>query len=141
MQPNITGKEKIPMPFMLRSLPILVLILIALNSPAAIAGDLRQSPINPDAVTARKYPMIVLYSTSWCPHCKAVKEYFTKTNIPFINRDVELDSAAMHDLTEKYRSQGVPVIVIGNDQKILKGFDQDNFEKALKEVQQKDEQN
>ena len=128
------------MPFMLRLLPVLVLILIALNSPVAIAGELRQSPINPDAVTATKYPMIVLYSTSWCPHCKAVKEYFSKANIPFINRDVELDSAAMHDLTEKYRSQGVPVIVIGNDQKILKGFDQEKFEKALKEVQQKDEQ-
>ena len=128
------------MPFMLRFTPLLVLILIALNSPAAIAGELRQSPINPDAATASKYPMIVLYSTSWCPHCKAVKEYFTKTNIPFINRDVELDQAAMYDLTEKYQSHGVPVIVIGNDQKILKGFDQEKFQKALKEVQQGDEQ-
>ena len=128
------------MPFMLRLLPVLVLTLIALNSPAAIAGDLKQSPLNPDTASARKYPMIVLYSTSWCPHCKAVKEYFTRTNTPFINRDVELDSAAMYDLTEKYKSQGVPVIVIGNDQKILKGFDQEKFEKALKEVQQKDEQ-
>jgi glutaredoxin 3 len=139
-QANITRKEKTTMFFMFRSLPVLVLILISLNSPAAIAGELRQSPLNPDAVAAGKYPMIVLYSTSWCPHCKAVKEYFTKTNIPFINRDVELDSAAMHDLTEKYQSQGVPVIVIGNDQKILKGFDQEKFEKALKEVQQMEEQ-
>ena len=129
------------MPFILRFIPVLVVILIALNSPAAIAGDLKQSPINPDAKTARKYPMIVLYSTSWCPHCKAVKEYFTRTYIPFINRDVELDEAAMHDLTEKYKSQAVPVIVIGNDQKILKGFDQEKFEKAIKEVQQKDGQN
>lgn len=126
--------------FMLRLLPVLILILISLNSPAAVAGELRQSPVNPDAVPARKYPMIVLYSTSWCPHCKAVKEYFTRTNIPFINRDVELDSAAMHDLIEKYQSHGVPVIVIGNDQRILKGFDQEKFEKALKEVQQRDEQ-
>ncbi len=128
------------MPFMLRFLPVLILTLISLHSPAAIAGELRQSPLNPDAVPARKYPMIVLYSTSWCPHCKAVKEYFTQANIPFINRDVELDSAALHDLTEKYQSQGVPVIVIGHDQKILKGFDRETFEKALKEVQQRDGQ-
>ena len=125
------------MSFTLRCMPVLVLILIALNSPAAIAGELRQSPLNPDTASTRKYPMIVLYSTSWCPHCRAVKEYFTKENIPFINRDVELDSAAMHDLTEKYKSQGVPVIVIGSDQKILKGFDQATFEKALDEVRQK----
>ena len=128
------------MRFMLRSMLVLILTLIALNSPAAVAGELRQSPINPDTAPVRKYPMIVLYSVSWCPHCKAVKEYLTMANIPFINRDVELDGTAMHDLTEKYKSQGVPVIVIGNDQRILKGFDQETFERALKEVQQKDEQ-
>lgn len=126
--------------FALRTLLVLLLTLITLNCPAAVAGDLRQSPINPDAVPGKQYPTIVLYSTSWCPHCKAAKEYFTKAGIPFINRDVELDDAAMTDLTGKYKSQGVPVIVIGNDQKILKGFDQETFEKAVKEVQHKDQQ-
>ena len=49
----------------------------------------------------------------------------------------ELDDAALDDLTKKYRSQGVPVIVIGNDDKVLKGFDQGNFERAVSEVQKK----
>ena len=75
--------------------------------------------------------MIVLYSTSWCPHCKAAKEYLTKNNIPFINRDVELDAEAMALLTGKYQSQGVPVIVIGDDAEVVKGFDQQRFEKVL----------
>ncbi len=66
--------------------------------------------------------------------CKAAKEYFASKNIPFINRDVELDSDAMDDLTKKYKSQGVPVIVIGNDEKVMKGFDPDRFEKAAKEL-------
>lgn len=104
---------------------------------AAVAADAPQSQLNPATAHASNYPKIVLYSTSWCPHCKQAKEYFTRNNIPFINRDVELDDAAMEDLTGKYRSQGVPVLVIGNDDKVLKGFDQGNFEKAVKEVQQK----
>ena len=40
----------------------------------------------------------------------------------------------MHDLTEKYKSTGVPVIVLGNDEKIIKGFDRDKFEKVLNEM-------
>ena len=122
-----------------RLLLLLSLSLTTLHSPA-VADELHQSPLNPAAAPAVKYPMIVLYSTSWCPHCRAVKEYFTRENIPFINRDVELDSAAMQDLTGKYKSQAVPVIVIGNDQKILKGFDEKTFEKALDEVRHKKEQ-
>ena len=105
---------------------------------AAAASNAPQSPLKPPSTAqATSYPKIVLYSTSWCPHCKQAKEYFTRNNIPFINRDVELDDAAMEDLTGKYRSQGVPVLVIGNDEKVLKGFDQGNFEKAVKDVQQK----
>ncbi len=103
----------------------------------AFAQDSPQSPIKPAAVSKQTYPKIVLFSTSWCPHCKAAKEYFTSKNIPFINRDVELDSDAMDALTKKYKSQGVPVIVIGNDVKILKGFDPATFEKAVKELNPK----
>jgi glutaredoxin-like YruB-family protein len=97
----------------------------------AVTGT--QSKINPSAPVQHAYPKIVLYSVSWCPHCMEAKEYMTKHKIPFINKDVELDEAAMTELTNKYHSQGVPVIVIGSDGKtILKGFDQAQFEKALK---------
>jgi glutaredoxin-like YruB-family protein len=84
-----------------------------------------------------KYPQIVLYSTSWCPHCKAAKEYFTRNDIAFINRDVELDSAALALLTGKYQSQGVPVIVIGEDAEVLRGFDEKRFEMAVEKYRKK----
>jgi glutaredoxin-like YruB-family protein len=76
---------------------------------------------------------IVLYSTSWCPHCRVTKEYFKKHNIAYINRDVEDDADAMETLVEKYKSRSVPVIVIGDDEKILKGFREDEFEKVYEE--------
>lgn len=124
----------------MRNLSIITVLLILVLSPAAFAAESLngpQSPLKAGKAKAQNYPRVVLYSVSWCPHCKQAKEYFTKNNIPFINKDVELDDAAMKELTEKYKSQGVPVVVIGNDEKVIKGFDEARFEKAVKEVQAK----
>ncbi|WP_298266695.1 glutaredoxin domain-containing protein [Geobacter sp.] len=111
----------------------------AFTAAAGMAAELPappQSKIDAKAPKQQSYPKIVLYSVAWCPHCKEAKEYFTTHNIPFINKDVELDATAMEELTQKYRSQGVPVIVIG-DRKVLKGFTPEIFEKAVKELQKK----
>lgn len=111
--------------------------LLMLPLSDAIAEEMPQSPLTQHAAPARQYPSIVLYSTSWCPHCKAAKEYFTKHEIPFINRDVELDNDAMKLLTGKYKSQAVPVIVIGDDAEVMRGFDPTRFEKALEKYRKK----
>ncbi len=115
----------------------LLFAVTAATAAGPASTDAPQSTVNPKAAVKLQYPKIVLYSVSWCPHCRQAKEYLTANNIPFINKDVELDSAAMDELTNKYKSQGVPVIVIGNDQKILKGFDEQRFKKAVEEIQVK----
>ncbi|BBA69682.1 glutaredoxin domain-containing protein [Geobacter sulfurreducens] len=113
-----------------------VLAIAALAAPV-LAADVSPTQSKIDASAKKQtYPKVVLYSVAWCPHCKEAKEYFTTKNIPFINKDVELDATAMEELTKKYKSQGVPVIIIGND-KVLKGFSPEAFEKAVKEVQSK----
>jgi glutaredoxin-like YruB-family protein len=117
-----------------RTALLIVFALVAVNASATETGKLLQSPLNQSPAASKTYPKIVLYSTSWCPHCREAKEYLTSHNIPFINRDVELDPSAMTALTVTYKSQGVPVIVIGNDAKVLKGFNRDIFEKAVSEV-------
>lgn len=117
---------------LIRIIVVAALSLAAVSALAAGAAS-NQSPLNPAASAARSYPKIVLYSVSWCPHCMDAKEYLTTHKIPFINKDVEVDEAAMDELTKKYHSQAVPVIVIGTDGKtILRGFNQADFEKALK---------
>jgi glutaredoxin 3 len=32
---------------------------------------------------------VIVYTTSWCPHCKRAKTWMTARNIPFEERDVE----------------------------------------------------
>lgn len=111
-------------------------VFIMLPVTSAVAES-PQSPLSQHAAPQLAYPRIVLFSTSWCPHCKAAKEYFTRKEIPFINRDVEIDPEAMELLTGKYQSQGVPVIVIGNDAEVMKGFDEKRFEKVLEKYRKK----
>lgn len=114
------------------SLPLLLMLFLA---PTAFSEtELPQSHLISKVQQQKKYPRIVLYSVVWCPHCKEAKEYLTKNNIPFINKDVELDEQYLKELTENYKSTGAPVIVIGADRKILKGFKKEEFEKALKEA-------
>lgn len=111
----------------------LALVLIASLSNAAEGAN--QSTLIPaKAAAAKKYPQITLYSVAWCPHCREAKEYLTRNDMPFINRDVEIDASAMDDLTIKYHSTGVPVIVFGkgNDEVVMKGFTPELFRETLK---------
>lgn len=123
----------------MRTVSAAVLALFLLLPVAGFGAEqpLQQSPLGKHAGQEKKYPKIVLFSTSWCPHCRAAKEFFTKNDIPFINRDVELDSDAMQVLTGKYKSQGVPVIVIGDDAQVLKGFDEKRVLKAIEQHKKK----
>lgn len=116
-----------------RALGVL-LTLSMLLTPAARAETASQSQLIPKTQQQKKYPRVVLYSVAWCPHCKEAKDYFTRNNIPFINKDVELDDKYLKELTDTYKSTGVPIIVIGADKRILKGFKKEEFEKALKEA-------
>ncbi|MDD2898147.1 MAG: glutaredoxin domain-containing protein [Desulfuromonadaceae bacterium] len=116
------------------------LALIVITCVSAGAQDTHQSALTPaKAEAAKKYPHIVLYSTAWCPHCRATKEYLTKNNIPFMNRDVEVDAGAMEELTGKYNSNGVPVIVFGKGKNeiVMKGFTPELFQKNLQKAHTK----
>ncbi len=116
------------------------LVFTMLMSISAGAEGANQSALDPaKAAAAKQYPQIVLYSVAWCPHCSEAKEYLTKHNIPFINRDVEVDAGAMQDLTIKYNSTGVPVIVFGKggDEIIMKGFKPELFQETLQKARAK----
>lgn len=116
-----------------------VTLSLMLASGAVAAGQDTQSKLDPvKAQEAMKYPQIVLYSVSWCPHCREAKEYLAKNNIPFTNRDVEQDAQAMALLTDKYKSQSIPVIVfgIGQNEIVMHGFTPETFQENLKKAQE-----
>jgi glutaredoxin 3 len=124
---------------MTRSVCVALALTLLMYISAGAEGS-SQSVLDPaKAAAAKQYPQIVLYSVAWCPHCREAKEYLTKNNIPFINRDVEVDAEAMQDLTIKYSSTGVPVIVFGkgSDEIIMKGFTPELFQEKLQKIRAK----
>lgn len=123
---------------MLAKMITVMAVMLLLVVSAMAADQNHQSTLSPaKAEASRKYPQIVLYSVAWCSHCKETKEYFTRNNIPFTNRDVEVDQKAMEELTGKYNSNGVPVIVIGSGahEVVVKGFTPELFQESLKKAQ------
>ena len=80
---------------------------------------------------------VILFVTSWCPHCKEAEAWFTKRGLPFTRLDVEREAGARDLLLKLFRdnaipeqyASSVPVIAIGG--KVLLGFDAAEVAKAL----------
>jgi glutaredoxin len=72
---------------------------------------------------------VVIYSTSWCPACKAAKQYMDSKGISY--RDVDVEKSP--EGADEYRSQGgtgsVPLIVVG-DRKMV-GFNSAELDSML----------
>jgi glutaredoxin len=77
---------------------------------------------------------VVIYSTSWCPNCKAAKQWMSAQGFAFTECDVEKSASCAAELQAHYGSsgdQGVPYLVVrGHHMK--DGFDSDEFIAALK---------
>ena len=68
---------------------------------------------------------VTMYMTSWCPHCKRARAYFTQKGIAFTELDVE-KSAAGRKGYEALGGGGVPIILVG--EKMMRGFSPQSFE-------------
>jgi len=71
------------------------------------------------AIANNKDSGIVIYSTNWCPSCKAAKEYFSRRNIPYREIDVEHSPEGAAEF-QRLGGNGVPLIVIKGDK--MTGF-------------------
>ena len=63
---------------------------------------------------------IVMYSASWCPYCKALRNTLNQYNIPFTEHDVEKSIQGFIGFWA-LRGHAVPVTVIG--EQVIHGYD------------------
>lgn len=73
---------------------------------------------------------ITIYSTPTCHFCQMAKAYMKEHNIAYTEHNVGSDLEKRKEMIDKSGQMGVPVIDIGG--KILVGFEQEEFEAALK---------
>ena len=72
---------------------------------------------------------IKIYTTGWCPHCKALKEFLIKSKIEFQSFDVEKEEISAEKIYEISGQYGVPVINIQG--KIVVGFDEEEIRRLI----------
>jgi len=72
---------------------------------------------------------VIIYSADWCAFCHAAKDYFTKHNVEFEERNVEQKPEYAVESVQKSGQRGIPVIDI--DGKIIVGFDRPAIDSAL----------
>jgi glutaredoxin-like YruB-family protein len=72
---------------------------------------------------------VIVYSADWCAFCHAVKDYLTKKDIKFEERNVEEKPEYGIEAVQKSGQRGIPVVQIDN--KIIVGFDRPAIDAAL----------
>ncbi len=78
--------------------------------------------------------LVSVYGTSWCPACRAARQYLIKRHIPFNDYDVERDPDGRRELAEKQAKAGVHfggVPVLDVNGKLMEGFDSSAIDDAL----------
>ena len=68
---------------------------------------------------------ITIYSTPACHFCRMAKEFMDSHNIKYTDYNVVTDLEKRKEMIDKSGQMGVPVIDI--DDKIIIGFDEDEF--------------
>jgi glutaredoxin-like YruB-family protein len=72
---------------------------------------------------------VTIFTQPDCPPCQIVKLFLTERGVEFEERDITVDSEAVTELTEKYRSHSTPTVVIGDE--VLIGFNPERLDEIL----------
>lgn len=72
---------------------------------------------------------VVIFTTTWCPYCKRLRDYLHSLNVEFTEYDIE-KSAVGRQKYESLNGHGVPVVLVCTQR--LDGFDQGDVKRALK---------
>ena len=78
--------------------------------------------------------MVTIYSTTTCPYCKMLKEFFQSHNVEFTEKLVDQDDAARDEMMAASGGfLGVPFVVINKDNntETVVGFDKTRISQLL----------
>ena len=88
--------------------------------------------VPPEPGVAR--PAVIIYGASWCGACHEAARYLKSKNVPFVEKDIELDADASREMRAKLakaglRSGSIPVIDVRGT--VMVGFDPQRIESAM----------
>ena len=72
---------------------------------------------------------VIVFTQQDCPPCGWVKTFLAERGVEFEERSIDSGFAVVRELTQKYRSQSTPTVVIGDQ--VLIGYDPERLIQAL----------
>jgi glutaredoxin 3 len=98
---------------------------------AMIEADIERRKL----VHARGGVLVQMYSTSWCPACKAAREYMTSNEIPYVDNDVDESESARAILKRLNPRGSIPTIDV--DGEVMIGFSAQRIDSMLERAAHK----
>ena len=78
------------------------------RGPQGLPGYLRSGDSSSGASLGSSGKSVTLYTTQWCPACTRARAWFTGRGVSFVERDIEKDSSAADEYTQKCARIGQP---------------------------------
>lgn len=75
-------------------------------------------------------PKVVIFVRPDCPECREAMAFFAEHHVPYHDRDVEFDPAALQEMLQ-HDARKTPTIVI--DGEVIEGFDRHRLETILED--------
>ena len=72
---------------------------------------------------------VIVFTQQDCPPCVWVRTFLAERGVEFEERSIDSGSAVVRELTQKYRSQSTPTVVIGDH--VLIGYDPERLVQLL----------
>ena len=72
---------------------------------------------------------VIVFTQQDCPPCGWVKSFLAQRGVEFEERSIDSGAAAARELTQKYKSQSTPTVVIGEE--VLIGYDPERLVQLL----------
>lgn len=79
---------------------------------------------------------VIVYTTSWCPHCKRAKSWMASHGIAYDERDIETSSENAREAHALNPRGGVPTFDIDIDGAVMVGFSEREFVSNLRRAAQ-----
>jgi glutaredoxin len=72
---------------------------------------------------------IIVFTQQDCPPCNWVKQFLAQRGVEFEERSIDSGAAVARELTQTYKSQSTPTIVVG--EYVLIGYDPERLSQLL----------
>jgi glutaredoxin len=101
-------------------------------APTHVAIDAGQR--SPTALASiPRAPRVVLYGTSWCGHCRKVRQLLQQLGTPFVEKNVERSESAFREFWRKGKgSRAVPLLDVGGT--MVRGYHEDEIRRLVADL-------